>query len=156
MARLRAASGALEWRLLRIGLSTASVDIFLSFSSDYTEKVWGIPCATKLGRIGLQRIKGLSLSHALLNALFKANADNYQNTGRSVHLSAARRGAAYEIMASDRTSRRSEVMNRRFGQADSPRGYRVVRCRGRRALQAYEVDGRLSSSLARLSPTSLT
>jgi protoporphyrinogen oxidase len=45
--------------------------LFETFFKTYTEKVWGIPC-TKIGADwASQRIKGLSLTTALLNAVFK-------------------------------------------------------------------------------------
>ena len=46
-------------------------ELYLTFFKDYTEKVWGIPC-NKIGHEwGRQRIKGLSISKALLHAVKK-------------------------------------------------------------------------------------
>ena len=47
--------------------------LFETFFKTYTEKVWGIPC-TQIGADWAgQRIKGLSLTTAVINALFKPN-----------------------------------------------------------------------------------
>jgi protoporphyrinogen oxidase len=45
--------------------------LYRTFFKDYTEKVWGVPCAEISAEWGAQRIKGLSISKALLNALSK-------------------------------------------------------------------------------------
>lgn len=44
--------------------------LFLTFFKTYTEKVWGIPCDQINADWAAQRIQGLSLSKAILNALF--------------------------------------------------------------------------------------
>ena len=51
--------------------------LFDIFFKTYTEKVWGIPCREISADWAAQRIKGLSLSSAIKNALFKPakNAD---------------------------------------------------------------------------------
>jgi protoporphyrinogen oxidase len=45
--------------------------LFSIFFKTYTEKVWGIPCSEIQAEWAAQRIKGLSLYHAVINALFK-------------------------------------------------------------------------------------
>ena len=45
--------------------------LFAIFFKTYTEKVWGIPCHEISADWAAQRIKGLSLSSAIKNALFK-------------------------------------------------------------------------------------
>ena len=45
--------------------------LFNIFFRTYTEKVWGIPCKEISADWAAQRIKGLSLSSAIRNALFK-------------------------------------------------------------------------------------
>jgi protoporphyrinogen oxidase len=47
------------------------VDLYETFFKDYTEKVWGVPCSTISAEWGAQRIKGLNVSRAVLNALSK-------------------------------------------------------------------------------------
>jgi len=48
--------------------------LYRIFFQTYTEKVWGIPCKEVSADWAAQRIKGLSLSSAIWNALFKAKA----------------------------------------------------------------------------------
>ncbi|MDY6936023.1 MAG: NAD(P)/FAD-dependent oxidoreductase [Cyanobacteriota bacterium] len=47
--------------------------LYRTFFKTYTEKVWGIPCTKIQADWAAQRIKGLSLKKAVLNALFKVN-----------------------------------------------------------------------------------
>ncbi len=77
------------WRMGRIGISYIKARIFpiknevslqdffinrfgwelyLTFFKDYTEKVWGVPCEQITAEWGAQRIKGLSITKALLHA----------------------------------------------------------------------------------------
>jgi len=44
--------------------------LYSTFFEDYTEKVWGVPCAEISADWGAQRIKGLSISKAIVHALF--------------------------------------------------------------------------------------
>ena len=53
-----------EWIINRFGNKLFSI-----FFQTYTEKVWGMPCAEISADWAAQRIKGLSLSTAILNAL---------------------------------------------------------------------------------------
>lgn len=45
--------------------------LYAIFFKTYTEKVWGIPCSSIQAEWAAQRIKGLSLTTAIINALFK-------------------------------------------------------------------------------------
>ncbi|MDE2474530.1 MAG: NAD(P)/FAD-dependent oxidoreductase [Alphaproteobacteria bacterium] len=45
--------------------------LFETFFKTYTEKVWGIPCTRIAAEWAAQRIKGLSLATAVLNAVFR-------------------------------------------------------------------------------------
>ena len=77
------------FRIIRIGLSYIKIKLFpikveksledffinrfgrelyLTFFKDYTEKVWGVPCNAIKPEWGAQRIKGLSITKALLHA----------------------------------------------------------------------------------------
>jgi len=47
------------------------VELYKTFFKDYTEKVWGVPCAKISSAWGAQRIKGLSITRALLHACKK-------------------------------------------------------------------------------------
>jgi protoporphyrinogen oxidase len=44
-------------------------ELYRTFFKDYTEKVWGVPCRAIRPEWGAQRIKGLSVTRALLHAL---------------------------------------------------------------------------------------
>lgn len=44
-------------------------ELYLTFFKDYTEKVWGVPCDQISAEWGAQRIKGLSLTKAVIHAL---------------------------------------------------------------------------------------
>lgn len=46
-------------------------ELYKTFFKDYTEKVWGVPCDEIDAEWGAQRIKGLSLTKALLHAVRK-------------------------------------------------------------------------------------
>lgn len=46
-------------------------ELFRTFFKDYTEKVWGVPCAQISAEWGAQRIKGLSIVEAIKHALSK-------------------------------------------------------------------------------------
>jgi protoporphyrinogen oxidase len=55
--------------------------LYRTFFKDYTEKVWGVPCAEISAEWGAQRIKGLSVSKALWHAVskpFKGAVDTAQ------------------------------------------------------------------------------
>src|SRR5207237_7027783 len=46
-------------------------ELYLTFFKSYTEKVWGVPCKKISAEWGAQRIKGLSLTTAVLHFLKK-------------------------------------------------------------------------------------
>ena len=55
--------------------------LYRTFFRDYTEKVWGVPCAEISAEWGAQRIKGLSVTKAIRHAItsqFRAGADTAQ------------------------------------------------------------------------------
>lgn len=77
------------WRLMKIGITYAWASLFQrkperhledffinrfgrelygTFFKDYTEKVWGVPCDRISPAWGAQRVKGLSITRALLHA----------------------------------------------------------------------------------------
>jgi protoporphyrinogen oxidase len=45
------------------------VELYKTFFEDYTEKVWGVPCAEIAPEWGAQRIKGLSITKAVIHAV---------------------------------------------------------------------------------------
>lgn len=44
-------------------------ELYLTFFRDYTEKVWGVPCSKIKPEWGAQRVKGLSITKAILHAV---------------------------------------------------------------------------------------
>jgi protoporphyrinogen oxidase len=55
--------------------------LYRTFFKDYTEKVWGVPCAAISAEWGAQRIKGLSITKALWHAAskpFRSGGDTAQ------------------------------------------------------------------------------
>lgn len=46
-------------------------ELYRTFFKDYTEKVWGVPCAEIKPEWGAQRVKGLSITKALIHAIKK-------------------------------------------------------------------------------------
>jgi protoporphyrinogen oxidase len=57
-----------QWVINRFGER-----LYRTFFKTYTEKVWGIPCSEIQADWAAQRIKGLSLKTAIINALFGSN-----------------------------------------------------------------------------------
>ncbi len=57
-----------QWVINRFGER-----LYKTFFKTYTEKVWGIPCSEIQADWAAQRIKGLSLTTAIINALFGSN-----------------------------------------------------------------------------------
>lgn len=89
---VKTASNLGPWRLLRIGISYLWAharpirpetnleeflinrfgrELYLTFFKSYTEKVWGTSCSNISAEWGAQRIKGLSLSKALYDAIIR-------------------------------------------------------------------------------------
>jgi protoporphyrinogen oxidase len=57
--------------------------LYRTFFKDYTEKVWGVPCSEISAEWGAQRIKGLSITKAIVHALlkpFRTGGDTRQKT----------------------------------------------------------------------------
>lgn len=59
-----------DWVVNRFGR-----DLYDTFFRTYTEKVWGIPCAEISKDFAAQRIRGLSLSSAVANRLWRSGND---------------------------------------------------------------------------------
>ena len=59
-------------------------ELYRTFFRDYTEKVWGVPCAGINSDWGAQRVKGLSISRAVLHALGKAFGGSRKNVETSL------------------------------------------------------------------------
>lgn len=61
-------------------------ELYLIFFKDYTEKVWGVPCDEIKPEWGAQRIKGLSISKAILDAfkrVFVKDSSIYQKNSET-------------------------------------------------------------------------
>ena len=83
-----------EWIVDRFGRR-----LYRTFFKTYTEKVWGIPC-TRIGADWAeQRIKGLSLSAAVANALFRRNKKTIKTLVDEFMYPRLGAGQLYEKMA---------------------------------------------------------
>lgn len=63
--------------------------LYKTFFKDYTEKVWGVPCSEISAEWGAQRIKGLSITKTLANAistLFKTNKTDLNQKNKETSL----------------------------------------------------------------------
>lgn len=54
-------------------------ELYRTFFEDYTEKVWGVPCRDISAEWGAQRIKGLSITKAVIHALRKMTSKSRNN-----------------------------------------------------------------------------
>lgn len=61
-------------------------ELYLTFFKEYTHKVWGVPCSQIPPRWGVQRIKGLSVSRAVLHALRSGTAAKAENKNTETSL----------------------------------------------------------------------
>lgn len=68
-------------------ISRFGVELYETFFKDYTEKVWGVPCSQISPDWGAQRVKGLSVSKALLHSLKKPFMKKSTVNGKKVETS---------------------------------------------------------------------
>ncbi|HWX35163.1 MAG TPA: NAD(P)/FAD-dependent oxidoreductase [Steroidobacteraceae bacterium] len=61
--------------------------LYRTFFKDYTEKVWGVPCAEISAQWGAQRIKGLSVTKAIAHALARPFRDSSDTAQRGTETS---------------------------------------------------------------------
>jgi protoporphyrinogen oxidase len=80
-ARASVAPRSPETSLEDFLINRFGAELYRTFFKAYTEKVWGVPCSQISAEWGSQRIKGLSLTKAVMHAL-----------GRTAHRSRARAG----------------------------------------------------------------
>ncbi len=106
--------------------------LFETFFKSYTEKVWGIPCTQIGADWAQQRIKGLSLTTAVANALFNRKKTQIKTLAQEFLFPRLGAGQLYEKMAGNIMSAGGRVIT----------GARVVRIRrdGQRII-AVEVNG---------------
>lgn len=83
-----------QWVSNRFGRKLYSI-----FFKTYTEKVWGIPCSSIQSEWAAQRIKGLSLSTAVINALFKPENHGVKTLIDKFHYPVYGPGMMYNEMA---------------------------------------------------------
>lgn len=62
-------------------------ELYLTFFKDYTEKVWEVPCNQINPEWGVQRIKGLSITKAILHAIKSILSKNFSITQKNVETS---------------------------------------------------------------------
>jgi protoporphyrinogen oxidase len=94
-----------DWVVDRFGRK-----LFETFFKTYTEKVWGIPC-TQIGADWAgQRIKGLSLTTAIINALFKPKKKVVKTLVDEFVYPRLGAGQLYEKMAANVTRSGSRVI----------------------------------------------
>ena len=72
--------------------------LFNIFFKTYTEKVWGIPCATLSADWAAQRIRNLSLGRAVMNALGLKSGGQVASLIDSFHYPRLGPGQMYEVM----------------------------------------------------------
>jgi protoporphyrinogen oxidase len=61
-------------------------ELYLTFFKSYTEKVWGVPCNEISAEWGAQRIKGLSITKAILHFLKKKPSGDISQKGTETSL----------------------------------------------------------------------
>ena len=61
-------------------------ELYLTFFKSYTEKVWGVPCHEISAEWGAQRIKGLSITKAILHFLKKKPSSDIAQKGTETSL----------------------------------------------------------------------
>lgn len=60
--------------------------LYGTFFRDYTEKLWGLPCSRISPEWGAQRVKGLSISRAVMDALKRALPKDIEDAGTETSL----------------------------------------------------------------------
>ena len=99
--------------------------LFRTFFKTYTEKVWGIPCTQIGADWAQQRIKGLSLTTAVANAVFKSKKKDRQDPGRPFIYPRLGAGQLYEKMAANvRPAGGSSLVPASLGQPGQSAGFR--------------------------------
>ena len=83
-----------QWITNRFGRS-----LYETFFKTYTEKVWGVPCTEIRAEWAAQRIKGLSLSTAVRNALFKQEGSHVKTLIDKFHYPKLGPGQMWETLA---------------------------------------------------------
>ncbi len=82
-----------EWVSNRFGKR-----LYQIFFKTYTEKVWGMPCTSIQAEWAAQRIRGLSLKAAVLNALFPGKKPNSKSLIEQFHYPERGPGQMWEML----------------------------------------------------------
>jgi len=118
---LRIASSWLMARLLPVTPEVSFADLvsnrfgrvlFEIFFQAYTEKVWGIPCTQLSAAWAAQRIRNLSLSRTLLNAMDCGKGGKVASLIENFHYPRLGPGQMYEALAGQVKRQGGEVRNR--------------------------------------------
>ena len=142
-ARIRAARGTVaidsfeDWVVDRFGRC-----LFEKFFKGYTEKVWGIPCSEISADWAAQRIKGLSLTSAMRNAVFKDRPEQIKTLVHEFVYPRLGAGQTYETMAAAVEGLKGEVKTGAPITRLRREGNRVVAVTVESAARAYDVEAR--------------
>ena len=93
-----------EWIINRFGRR-----LYRTFFKTYTEKVWGIPCDQIQAEWAAQRIKGLSLERAVINALIGDRGKKVKSLIEEFHYPELGPGMMWEEMGRQLEERGAEV-----------------------------------------------
>jgi protoporphyrinogen oxidase len=99
--------------------------LFETFFKTYTEKVWGIPCTSIGADWAGQRIKGLSLTTAVMNALFKPRGKTIKTLVDEFVYPRLGAGQLYEKMARNIATHGSSVVLNSKVTSIQREGYRA-------------------------------
>ena len=116
--------------------------LFETFFKGYTEKVWGIPCSEISADWAAQRIRGLSLTSALRNAVFKDKRGQIKTLVDEFMYPRLGAGQVYEIIVETIESLGGEVKTGAPVSRIRREGNHVVSARIESGSGSYEVDGR--------------
>ena len=108
--------------------------LYRTFFKDYTEKVWGVPCAEISAEWGAQRIKGLSITKAIAHALASPFRNGGDTKQRGTETSLIERflypkfgpGQMWEEVARQVSSRGGEVHTRHRITGVESDGVRII------------------------------
>ena len=116
--------------------------LFEKFFKGYTEKVWGISCSAISADWAAQRIKGLSLTSAVRNAVFKDRTGQIKTLVDEFVYPRLGAGQTYEMMAAAIQGLKGEVKTGAPITQLRREGNRVVSATVDSAAGAYDVEGR--------------
>jgi protoporphyrinogen oxidase len=126
--------------------------LFEIFFKTYTEKVWGIPCTRIGAEWAGQRIKGLSLMSAALNAIFKPKGKKIKTLVDEFVFPKLGAGMFYERMAQAVQARGGQILLDQHVTGFRHEGHRLVAAQVRNSDgSTTEIEGRAFLTSAPLS-----